>query len=259
MNRISPSAVTLFDLNIHAVAMHEVLAWMEEAIRHKEPRMICTLNAALLVWSTKDPYLKETYAQADLVTADSFVVYYALKMLGRTVPEPLEACQIMFEFVKRNFTKGYRFYFLGAKPEILGRAVENIRKEHPGIQIAGFHHGYFDKEGEKDVVRDIAQAAPDCLFVGMSTPLKERFLREHLLSLNVPVALGVGGGIDIYAKEFKLAPRRLQKLGLAWFYRLCLEPRRMWKRYLVTNGLFLWLLFREIFKRRSKSEAKGTL
>lgn len=253
------SQVTLFDLKIHAVTLQEVLSWMEESIRKKEVRMICTLNAALLVWSTKESYLKETYANAHLVTADSFVVYYALKFLGRSVPEPLAACRIMFEFVKRNFKKGYRFYFLGAKPEILARAVENIQKEYPDIQIVGSHHGYFDKEEEKEVVHDIIRSKPDCLFVGMSTPLKENFLREHLSEMKVPVALGVGGGIDIYAKEFKLAPRWIQKLGLEWFYRLCSEPRRMWKRYLVTNTRFLWLLLKEVFKRTPKSEVKGTL
>lgn len=253
------SPVTLFDLKIDALTMQEVLSWMAESIRQKEVRMICTLNAALLVWSTKEPYLKETYANADLVVADSFVVYYALKLLRRTVPEPLAACRVMFEFVKSNFKKGYRFYFLGAKPEVLVRAIENIQKEYPGIHIAGSHHGYFNKEEEKEVVRDIIRSAPDCLFVGMSTPLKEKFLREHLPEMKVPVALGVGGGIDIYAGEFKLAPRWMQKLGLEWFYRLCSEPRRMWKRYLVTNTQFLWLLLGEVFKRTPKPEAKGTL
>lgn len=241
--------VNLFHLKIHSMTMNETLSWMEKGIQEREPKMICTLNAALLVWSRKDSLLRNTYAAADLVTTDSYVVYYALKLLGTPVPEPLEACQIMFEFIKRNYKKGYRFYLLGAKPEVVQKAVVNLQKDYPGVQIVGFHDGYFGTDGASQMAQAIKEAKPDCLFVGMSSPLKEQFLQKYLSFMEVPISLGVGGGIDILAGKYQWAPARIRKLGLAWFYRLLCEPRRMWKRYLTTNTIFLWLFFKTLIRK----------
>lgn len=242
LNKAPFPTVAFLDIPIHKATMGEVLDWMEASIRERTPRFLCTLNAALFVWSQKDPFLKEAYQNADLATADSTVVHYALKLLRRPVPEPLEACQIMFTFLKKNFAKGYRFYFLGAQEEVIRKAMEALQKQYPGIQIAGWRDGYFKPEEEDQVAQAIRFATPDCLFVGMSSPLKERFLKKHLEFMQVPVCLGVGGGIDILAGKYRLAPLWVRKLGLAWFYRLLLEPGRMWKRYLYTNTRFLWLL-----------------
>lgn len=243
--------VSFLDIPIHKATMNEVLDWMETSIRERKPKFLCTLNAALLVWSRKDPFLKQAYQSADLATADSTVVHYALKLLGKNVPEPLEACQIMFAFLKKNFARGYRFYFLGAKGEVLQEAIAALQRQYPEIQIAGFSDGYFKPEEEAEVAQKIRAAKPDCLFVGMSSPLKERFLKKYLDLMQVPVCLGVGGGIDILAGKYRLAPAILRKLGLAWFYRLLLEPRRMWKRYLITNSEFLWLFAKTWVKERT--------
>ena len=240
-----PFPTTSFlDIPIHQVKMQEVLDWVEKSIQEKIPRFLCTMNAALLVWSRKSPFLKEAYQQADLITADSFVLYYVLKLLGTPVPEPLEACQIMFQFLEKTQQKGYRLYFLGAKPDILEKAIFEVKKKYPAIQIVGYHHGYFGAEEEDSIAQAIRHAKPDCLFVGMSSPLKEYFLKKYLKIMNVPISLGVGGGFDILAGQYRHAPHWMHRLGLAWFYRFLMEPRRMWKRYLTTNTIFLWLFFK---------------
>jgi len=242
--------VSFLGLNFHRLTMDETMNWMEGCIhKDRRPRFLCTINAALLVWAQKDPYLKETYLSADLVTVDSNVVRYALKCLGTPVPEALEACQIMFEFIKRNFKKGYRFYFLGAKPEIIEKAVKTLQENSPGIQIAGYHDGYFDIDATLQIAQAIKNAKPDCLFVGMSSPLKEQFLQKYLSVMEIPISLGVGGGIDILAGQYRWAPAWVRKAGLAWLYRLLSEPKRMWKRYLTTNTLFLWLFFKTLIRK----------
>lgn len=236
--------VSFLGLKMDKVDMDQTLIWMENAIAKRRPQYISTLNAALLVWAQRDSFLKETYLKANLVTVDSTVVYYALKLLGTPIPEPLEACHIMFQFIKRNYKKGYRFYFLGAKPEIIKKAVEKLQTDYIGIQIAGYHHGYFNPDTALEIAKEIKRIRPDCLFVGMSSPLKEVFLKKHLLDMQVPISLGVGGGIDILAGQYRWAPAWIRRLGLAWVYRLLSEPRRMWKRYLITNTIFLWLFFK---------------
>lgn len=242
--------ISFSEIEIHRARMNEVLNWMEEGIRDRRPRFLCTLNAAGLVWANKNPDLKKIYQGADLATCDSTVFYYALKLLRRPVPQPLEACQIMFAFLEKNFRKGYRFYFLGAAPEVLQQAIENLKKKYPGIQIAGYHHGYFPPEEAPQIAAAIRNAKPDCLFVGMSSPFKEEFLTLYKEAMGVPIGLGVGGGIDILAGKYRLAPVWMRKLGLAWFYRLLLEPSRMWKRYLTTNSAFLWLFFKTLLGRK---------
>lgn len=244
--------VSFLNLPVHRAAMPEVLQWMEICMHDRKPRFLCTLNAALLVWAQKDPFLKKTYQTADLATCDSTVFYYALKLLGTPVPEPLEACQIMFDFIDRH-RKNYRFYFLGAEPETIEKAMANLKQKYPGIQIAGFHHGFFKPEEEEQIARQIGTAKPDCLFVGMSSPKKERFLKKHLQTMGVPVSLGVGGGIDILAGKYRLAPAWMHKIGLAWAYRLLLEPRRMWRRYLTTNTKFIWLFLKAFWKKEAHS------
>lgn len=239
-----------FGLKFHRLTMDKAMVWMECCIqKDRRPRLLCTLNAALIVWAQIDPFLKETYLHADLATVDSNVVRYALKLLGTPVPEALEACQIMFEFINRNFHKGYRFYFLGSKPETIQEAVASLQKNYPGIQIAGFHHGYFTADQAPAIAQAIQAAKPDCLFVGMSSPLKEQFLQKYLGLMGVPLALGVGGGIDILAGQYRWAPAWIRKFGLAWFYRLVCEPRRMWKRYLTTNTIFLWLFLKTLIRK----------
>lgn len=244
------STISFSDLKFHQLTLEEAVHWIEHCIqKDRLPRFLCTLNATLIVWAQKDPFLKETYLNADLATVDSNVVRYALKLLGFPVPEAVEACQIMFEFIKRNYHKGYRFYFLGSKPEIVKKATERLQKTYPGIQIVGYHDGYFSAEEAPQIAKAIQATKPDCLFVGMSSPLKERFLREYIPMMDVPISLGVGGGIDILAGEYRWAPAWVRNIGFAWFYRFLCEPRRMWKRYLTTNTIFLWLFFKTLIRK----------
>lgn len=252
MNTKAPFSTRSFlGISVHAPTMIQTLNWIESCITDRHPRFLCTLNAALLVWAHKDPFLLQTYQTADLAVCDSTVFYYALKLLGTPVPEPLEAWKIMRAFVQKNYHKGYRFYFLGAKPEILENAIENLKRDYSGIVIAGKHHGYFSTEEQQKVAESIRDAKPDCLFVAMSSPIKERFLKKYQTLMNVPVSLGVGGGIDILAGVFKPAPSWMHTLGLAWFFRLLMEPKRMWKRYIVTNTQFMGLFFKALLQRSS--------
>ncbi|MDP2600385.1 MAG: WecB/TagA/CpsF family glycosyltransferase [Deltaproteobacteria bacterium] len=250
MNTKAPFPIRYFSgIPIHASTMSQTLDWMETCIQDHHPRFLCTLNAALLVWAHKDPFLLQTYKNADLAVCDSTIFYYALKLLKTPVPEPLEAWKIMRSFIEKNYSKKYRFYFLGAKPDILEKALNNLRRDYSGIVIAGWQHGYFSANEEEKIAASIRDARPDCLFVAMSSPMKERFLKKYQAFMNVPLSLGVGGGIDILAGVFKPAPNWMHTLGLAWFFRLLMEPKRMWKRYLVTNTRFMGMVFKALLKR----------
>ena len=143
-----------------------------------------------------------------------------------------------------------RVYFLGARREVVTALVERSRAQHPGLEIAGFHDGYFGPDDHLSIVEEIQASGAHMLFVGMPTPFKETWCERHRHRLNVPLIMGVGGAFDVLAGFIKRAPRWAQSCGLEWFWRLLMEPRKLWKRYLTTNCEFIWLAGQEILARR---------
>ncbi len=123
------------------------------------------------------------------------------------------------------------------------------RTRHPGIEIAGFRDGYFGPDDHPGIVEEIRASRPHLLFVGMPSPFKEVWVERHRERLDVPVMIGVGGSFDVLAGFIKRAPRWTQAAGLEWLWRLLMEPRKLWKRYLTTNSEFIWLAGREILAR----------
>jgi N-acetylglucosaminyldiphosphoundecaprenol N-acetyl-beta-D-mannosaminyltransferase len=143
-----------------------------------------------------------------------------------------------------------RVYFLGARREVVAALVETSRARYPGIEIAGFRDGYFGPGDHSDIVEEIRASRADILFVGMPSPFKETWCERHRQRFEVPVIIGVGGSFDVLAGFIRRAPGWAQALGLEWFWRLVMEPRKLWKRYLTTNLAFIWLAGREILVRR---------
>jgi N-acetylglucosaminyldiphosphoundecaprenol N-acetyl-beta-D-mannosaminyltransferase len=171
-------------------------------------------------------------------------------VLGDPLPERvagIDLMQALFALAARN---GYGVYILGARAEVLERAVEELRGRHPGLRVVGCRDGYFGPEEDAEVAREIREARPDMLFVAISSPRKEYFLGEQGPGLGVPFAMGVGGAIDVIAGETRRAPRWMQRLGLEWLYRLAQEPRRLLRRYATTNGRFVALVARDWVRRR---------
>ena len=117
----------------------------------------------------------------------------------------------------------------------------------PGVVIAGRQNGYFSEEQQNQVAENIAAAKADVLFVAITSPKKEQFMAKWGDVMQVPVVHGVGGSFDVFAGKVKRAPLIWQKLGMEWLYRVLQEPGRLWKRYLVTNTLFIGMLLKEIF------------
>jgi N-acetylglucosaminyldiphosphoundecaprenol N-acetyl-beta-D-mannosaminyltransferase len=242
--------VDLFGLSFDRVTMDQALARIEEFIQEGTPHKVFCPNVALLVWARKDEELRRVYQTCDLLPVDGMGIYYASRLLGDPLPEMVSAVLLFFRLIERAAANGYKLYLFGSRQEILEKAIQNLKQQYPTLNIVGYRNGYFTANDEPQIVQEIAQARPDILFVGMSSPLKERFVERNLQRMGVPVCLGVGGSFDIAAGVYKLEPRWMSKAGLAWFYRLIQEPRRMWKRYLTTNTVFVGLVFKALVTRR---------
>lgn len=236
----------LLGLPLHALSMDEVLDRVDQAVAERRPLHLGVVNAAKIVTMRRDRELREAVLASDLILADGMSVVWAGRLLGHPVRERVAGIDLMLGMLRRGQTRGYRVYCLGATPEVLERATERIAADYPGVVIAGRHHGYFSAEEEAAVAADVAAARPDILLVAMTSPKKERFLARWAGEMAVPVCHGVGGSFDVLAGVVRRAPDRWQRLGLEWLFRLAQEPRRLWRRYLVTNTIFCALVIREL-------------
>jgi N-acetylglucosaminyldiphosphoundecaprenol N-acetyl-beta-D-mannosaminyltransferase len=144
-------------------------------------------------------------------------------------------------------------------PGVLQQAARRVREKHPSIAFAGLKDGYFTREQEADVVRETQSSRADCLFIGMPSPRKERFLASHRDALGVPFIMDDGGSFDILAGAVRRAPVRMQHLGLEWLYRVYQEPGRMWWRYAKTNTLFAGILAQAMVRQRLGIAPSSTL
>ena len=223
---------------IDRLTMGETLQRVEEAIARRSRLQIGVVNAAKLVNMDRDPLLRQDVLGSDLILADGASVVWASRLLGDPLPERVAGIDLMLGILERGASKGWRIYCLGATREVLERSTERMLADFPGIQIVGRRDGYFGAAEEEGVARDIAAARPDVLFVAMTSPKKENFLGRWSKTLDVPVCHGVGGSFDVVAGKVRRAPVAWQRLGLEWLYRTIQEPRRLAKRYFVTNAAF---------------------
>lgn len=204
-----------------------------------------SINAAKLVAIREDDQLRDEVLDCDLVTADGQSVVWASRLLGDALPERVAGIDLMQRLLELAEERGYRVFFLGATRQVLSRALAKIRSRHPGLRVAGSRDGYFRPSEEQAMREEIRTAAPDILFVAMSSPRKEHWVAAAS-ELDVGFAMGVGGSLDVVAGEVRRAPRIVQRLGLEWLFRMAQEPRRLVRRYVTTNTRFLLLLIREV-------------
>lgn len=167
-------------------------------------------------------------------------------LIGAKIPERVAGIDLFINLVRLANDKGYKLFFLGARDEVVDKVSKTFKAKYPEIQIVGKRNGYFNEREENEVVDEIRASKADIMFVAMGSPQKEIFLNKHLNYMEIPFVMGVGGSFDVVAGVTKRAPMWMQKAGLEWFFRFLCEPKRMWKRYLVTNIIFLGMIIKAL-------------
>ena len=241
-----PDRVEILGCPVDALDMADTLRRCEELIATGGPHQHMAVNVAKLVAARENAELRDAIQQSAVINADGQGIVWAARLLGRPLPERVAGIDLMQELIAVAAERGYRPFILGAKREVLDRAVEVLKQRHPALEFAGVRDGYFSAAEEAEVCEEIRRSKADMLFVAMGTPRKETFLAQHADDLGVPLLVGVGGAVDVIAGVTKRAPRVWQKLGVEWLYRMLQEPRRMFRRYAVTNARFAVILGREL-------------
>lgn len=247
----STGRAELLGLSFDAITMQTAVARCLDLCRApRSSHIIMTINASHLCMMRHDPELAAACRAGHLTVADGMSVVWALRASGQEAPERVAGIDLMARLLEAAETHGLRVYFLGAKPEVVKTLVQRTRAAYPKLQIAGYRDGYFSPDDHPAIVEEIRASQAHMLFVGMPSPFKETWCARHCERLNVPIIMGVGGSFDVLGGFIKRAPRWTQSMGMEWFWRLLMEPRKLWRRYLTTNGEFIWLAGREIIARR---------
>ena len=243
-------SVELFDIPVMAVTMPQVMGMVDEAIKTNSRLDIGVVNAAKVVNMHRNPELRDAVLSSDVIFADGAAVVWASKILGRPLPERIAGIDLMWEMYKKGDENQYRVFCFGATEEVNAKVADIIKNEFPNLILAGRRNGYYQDSEEEGIVAQIEEANADILLVAMTSPKKEKFMAKWGDRMGVHVIHGVGGSFDVMAGKVKRAPVIWQKAGMEWLYRVLQEPRRMWKRYTVTNSLFIWMLIKELIRRK---------
>ena len=242
--------INILNTSIHNLTMQETLQIVGHTISKEEQIHHVVVNAGKIVAMQSDLQLRQSVNESDLINADGQAVVWASRFLGKPLKERVAGIDLMVNLVEIAHQNRYKIFFFGAKAEIVKTVVEKYSNKYSSDIIAGYRNGYFKKEEEGDIAKEIAESGANILFVAISSPTKENFLYEnkHLLK-NVNFIMGVGGSFDVVSGKVKRAPLWMQNSGLEWFYRFAQEPKRMWKRYLVGNTKFIFLVLKEKFSK----------
>jgi N-acetylglucosaminyldiphosphoundecaprenol N-acetyl-beta-D-mannosaminyltransferase len=243
---------SLFGYPVLAVTSAQAVDLCDQAIRARRPFQIGVLNAAKVVNASRDATLHEALLTCDAIFADGQSVVWASRLLGQPLPERVTGIDLFQRLLQLADREGYSVYLLGATQEVLDKVVRVVAERYPHVRVGGYHDGYFDAEEAASIAEQIGASRVDMLFVAITSPMKETFIAKYQPVMKVPITHGVGGSFDIVAGKTKRAPLLWQRLGMEWAYRVVQEPRRMFMRYLRTNGSFVYMVGRDLITLQLK-------
>ena len=247
-------AFKVLGVRVDAVQIPSVVAQMEHWIQeHRQTHYIAVTGMHGVTEARHNPAFREILNAADLVVPDGMPLVWLSRLRGHHLKRRVYGPELMFEFCQQTAAKGYRHFFYGGAPGVPEQLAAVLKSRFAGLQVAGTYSPPFrplTTEEEKDVLATIAHAAPDVLWVGLSTPKQERWMYAHRRRLEVPVLVGVGAAFDLHTGRVRQAPPWMREHGLEWSFRLVQEPRRLWRRYLIYGSKFTWNVSLELLGLR---------
>lgn len=244
-----PNVVNVLGVCVAPLTLAELHARIADHIRDKRHALVLHVNVHGLNLAYEHAWLRELLRTASTVFCDGAGVVLGARLLGHRIPSRITYADWMWQLAAFAEPRGFSFFFLGARPGTAERAAERLRQRHPRLRIVGIHHGYFDKtvgSAENEAVTQaINSARPDILVVAFGMPQQEEWLMQNWERIDANVALTGGAVFDYVSGELRRGPRWMTDHGLEWLSRLFIEPRRLWRRYIIGNPLFLLRVLRQ--------------
>ena len=250
--------IDVLGVGVDPLTMEELHAEIARLVRGRRPGLVLNVNAHCLNLCYEDRALRDALNGADVVFCDGAGVMLAARMLGGRIPARITYADWIWQLADCAAAEGFSLYLLGAREGVAQEAARRLRERYPLLRIVGVRHGYFDHSAgsaeNEAVLQEINASAPDILLVGLGMPLQERWLTENRHMLDAGVALTCGAAFDYASRRLRRGPPLLTESGLEWLARLLLEPRRLWRRYLVGNPLFLLRVMRQLLSRLGENK-----
>ena len=237
--------IEAFNIKVHPLQKSEFISIIEYNLKNGHKIVQNGVNASCIITLYKNEKFKNAIINSNLVNIDGISVVWALRLLGYKIPERVACPDLAKDILVLAEDKNYSVFLLGAQETSLLLCLKNLKSTFHNLRIAGSRNGYFQEEEELAIVNIINDSNPDILLLGMPSPKKELFVEKYKSVLTAKYIFGIGGFIDILSGQKKRAPSWIQKIGMEWFYRFVQEPKRMWRRYLIGNSKFIWLVIKE--------------
>jgi exopolysaccharide biosynthesis WecB/TagA/CpsF family protein len=255
-----PEKKDLLGVPISATTYAEAVDAIMAAAKARRPALVSAYAVHAVVTAARDPNLKNKARQFHIIVPDGQPVRWALNLLYRAgLPSNVRGTTLTWKLCERAAQEGVPVYFYGSAPEVVAKMCANMRRRIPGFAVAGSESPPFrplTAEEDAATVRRINESGAGIVFIGLGAPKQDHFAFDHRDRIEA-VQVCVGAAFDFHAGNKREAPVWAQRSGLEWLYRLCQEPRRLWKRYLVTNTLFLKMLTQQWMGGRTRSVGMG--
>jgi N-acetylglucosaminyldiphosphoundecaprenol N-acetyl-beta-D-mannosaminyltransferase len=241
-----PPRLNVLGVGISAVDMASTLARIDGWVHRRERRYVCLATVHGVMECQRDPSLRRVFNASGLTTPDGMPLVWLSWLHGRRHTRRVYGPDLVIALCERSVRQGYRHYFYGGAPGVAERLAARLRRRFPELQIVGAYTPPFramTADEDAEAVRAINRAGPDIVWVGLGSPKQDRWMATHVGHLTASVLIGVGAAFDFHAARKKQAPRWIQRGGVEWLFRLSQEPRRLWRRYLIDNPLFVALVF----------------
>jgi len=244
-----PPRVNVLGVGVHTLNLRTAITTLQSAIESRTKGYVCVTGVHGVTEAQSDPGFRAILNHAFLNTPDGMPMVWVGRWFGFEEMERVYGPDLLIEVCKASQWTRWKHFFYGGGPGTAEALADVLQSKFPRLQIVGTHTPPFrpltPTEFQEFQAR-VEEARPDIIWVGLSTPKQELFMASALSSLDVPVMIGIGAAFDLISGKVRQSPRWIQRSGFEWLYRLVQEPRRLWRRYLKNNPLFVWRLFLQL-------------
>lgn len=244
------------NIKINNLSEHELLTAARERIEAKQKSMIAFANVDVIIRAEKDAHLREILNKADYTLADGMPLLWISKLYRQPIHKKISGADFVPVLCEMAEQEGFSIYLLGGASGITERAAVNLQQKHPALKIAGLcspEYGFEKDEIQLKMIRDqISGAAPDILIVCLGCPKQEKFIYENMGKYKAVLSVCAGATVDFLAGSVKRCPKWMSNVGLEWFYRVLMEPRRLFKRYFIDDAAIIRLVFKYRPRERTR-------
>jgi N-acetylglucosaminyldiphosphoundecaprenol N-acetyl-beta-D-mannosaminyltransferase len=244
-----PKRINVLGVGISEINYDTALEQIRAAIVERRKGYVAVTGVHGVSESQSDPALRNILNESFLTTPDGVPMVWLGKLAGSSAISRVYGPDLMLRVLEDGVDRGWRHFFFGGGDGVAQELRDALTARFPGLQVVGTYTPPFrplnDAE-EADLARQVAEARPDCFWVGLGTPKQERFMPKYLPRLETTLMFGVGAAFDFHTGRVRQAPSALQKAGLEWAFRLAVEPKRLWRRYLGNNPPFIGRAFLQL-------------